>query len=101
MEVGQKSVQFDSVAQSCPSFCDPMDCSTPDFPVHYLLEFAQTHVHSVGDAIQSSHALPPPSPALSFPMSQLFTPGGQSIGAGGKTKIFTKHFSIKATEIRD
>ena len=41
-----------SVAQSCPTFCDPTDCSTPGFPVlHYLLEFAQTHVHEVSDAI--------------------------------------------------
>ena len=51
-----------SVAQSCPTLCDPMDCSTPDFPVlHYLPEFAQTHVHCVDDAIQPSHVLSPPS----------------------------------------
>ena len=54
-----------SFAQSCPTLCDPMDCSTPGFPVlHYLSEFAQTHVHWVGDAIQPSHPLSPPSPAL-------------------------------------
>ena len=46
------SVQFSSVAQSCPSLCDPVDCSTPGFPVHHLLlELAQTHVQGVGDAI--------------------------------------------------
>ena len=46
-------VQFSSVAQSCPTLCDPMDCSTPSFPVHYQLpELAQTHVHWVSDAIQ-------------------------------------------------
>ena len=46
------SVQFSSVTQSCPTLCEPMDCSTPGFPVHYLLpEFTQTHVHRVGDAI--------------------------------------------------
>ena len=46
------SRQFSSVAQLCPIFCDPMDCSTPDFPVHHqLLELAQTHVHQVSDAI--------------------------------------------------
>ena len=47
------SVQFNSVAQSCPTLCDPMDCSTPGFPVHHQLpELAQAHVHRVGDAIQ-------------------------------------------------
>ena len=52
-----------SVAKSCPTLCDPMDCSTPSFPVlHYLLEFAQTHVHWVSDAILSSHFLLPASP---------------------------------------
>ena len=46
---------------SCVRLCDPMDCSTPGFPVlHYLLEFAQTHVHWVGDAIQLSHPLSSP-----------------------------------------
>ena len=45
--------QFSSVAQSCPTLCHPMDCSTPGFPVHHQLpELAQTHVHRVGDAIQ-------------------------------------------------
>ena len=45
-------VQFSSVAQLCPTLCNPMDCSTPSFPVlHYLLEFAQTHVHWADDAI--------------------------------------------------
>ena len=49
------SVQFSSVAQSCLPLCDPMDCSTPDLPVHHqLLEFTQTHVHWVSDAIQPS-----------------------------------------------
>ena len=52
------SVQFSSVAQSCPTLCDPMDCSTPGLPVHHqLLEFTQTHVHRVGDTIQPSHPL--------------------------------------------
>ena len=57
------SVQFSSVAQSCPTLCDPMNCSTPGLPVHHqLLEFTQTHVHWVGDAIQPSHPLSSPSP---------------------------------------
>ena len=50
--------QFSSVTQSCLTLCDPMDCSTPGFPVHHqLLELAQTHVHQVGDAIQPLHPL--------------------------------------------
>ena len=56
--------QFSSVAQSCPAFCDPMNHSTPGLPVHHQLpEFTQTHVHRVGDAIQTSHPLLSPSPA--------------------------------------
>ena len=52
-----------SVAQSCPALCDPMDCNMPGLPVlHYLLEFAQTHVHWAGETIQPSHPLSPPSP---------------------------------------
>ena len=52
-----------SIAQSCPTLYNPMDCSKPGFPVfYYLLEFAQTHVHWVDDAIQPSHPLSPPSP---------------------------------------
>ena len=55
--------QFSSVAQSCPTLCNPMDCSTPCLPVQsQLLEFTQTHVHWVRDAIQSSHPLSSPSP---------------------------------------
>ena len=52
------SVQFSSVAQSCPTLCDPMNHSTPGLPVHHQLpESTQTHVHRVGDAIQPSHPL--------------------------------------------
>ena len=59
-----------SVAQSCPTPCDTMGCSTPGFPVlHHLPEFAQSHVHSVSDAIPPSHPLLPPSP-LVFSLSQ-------------------------------
>ena len=54
---------FSSVAQSCPTLCDPMNCSTPGLPVrHHLPEFTQTHVHWVSDAIQPSHPLSSPSP---------------------------------------
>ena len=59
-----------SVAKLCPTLCDPMDCSRSGLPVlHYLLEFVQTYVHWVSDAIQPSHCLPPPSP-LSLNLSQ-------------------------------
>ena len=61
------SVQLSSVAQSCLTLCDPMDCSKPVFPVHHqLLELAQTHAHRVGDGIQPSHPLSSPSPAFRF-----------------------------------
>ena len=83
-----------SVTQSCPTLCHPMDCSTPGLPVHHQLpEFAQTHVHRVGDAVQPSHPLSSPSPAFSlcqhqsFPRSQFFTSGGQSIGVSASASI--------------
>ena len=57
------SVQFSSVAQSCPILCDPMNRSKPGLPVHHQLpEFTQTHIHGVSDAIQPSHPLSSPSP---------------------------------------
>ena len=63
-------IQFSSFTQSCLTFCYPMDCSTPGFPVlHQLPEIAQTHVHRVGDAIQPSHSLSSPSPPA-FYLSQ-------------------------------
>ena len=86
-----------SVPQSCPSLCDPMDCSTPGLPVyHQLLEFTQTHVRWVGDAIQPSHPLSSPSPLLhlqsfpasgSFPMSQFSVSGAQSIGVSASASV--------------
>ena len=74
------SVQFTSVAQSCPTFCNPMNRSTPGLPVHHQLpEFTQPHVLRVSDAIQPSHPRSSPSPAPqslpasgSFPTSQFF-----------------------------
>ena len=63
-------IQFSSDAQLCPTLCDPMDCSTPGFPVHRQLPvLAQTSVHQVGDAIQPSHPLSSPSPPA-FNLSQ-------------------------------
>ena len=62
------SVQFSSVAQSCPTLCNPINRSTPGLPVHHQLpEFTQTHVHRVGDAIQPSHSLSSPSPPAPNP----------------------------------
>ena len=87
--------QFSSVTQSCPTLCDPMNHSTPGLPVHHQLpEFTQTHVHQVGDVIQPSHPVVPFSscpqsfPASgSFPMSQLFASGGQSIGVSASASV--------------
>ena len=65
-----------SVSRLCPTLCSPMGCSVLGFPVlHYLLEFAQTYVHCVNDAIQTSHPLSPPSPpALSLFQHQGYFP---------------------------
>ena len=90
------SVQFSSVTQSCATLCDPMDYNMSGFPVHHQLpELAQTPVHWVGDAIQSSHPLLSPSPPSfnlsqqggSFPVSQFFASGGQSIGVSASSSI--------------
>ena len=64
-------IQFSSVAQSYLTLCGPMDCSMSGFPVrHQLPEFAQTHVHWVGDAIQPSHLLSSPYPTFNFSQRQ-------------------------------
>ena len=86
---------FSSVAQLCPTFCDPMDCSTPGLPVHHqLADLTQTHVHWVGDTIQPSHPLLSPSSRLqsfpaseSFPSSQFLTLGGWSIGVSALASV--------------
>ena len=69
------SVQFSSVTQSCLTLCDPMDCSTPGLSAHHqLLEFTQTHVHRVSDAIQPSHPLSSPLlPPSIFPSIRVFS----------------------------
>ena len=91
-----KSVQFRSVTQSCPTLCNPMDHSTPGLPVHHQLsEFTQTHAHRVGDAIQPSHSLSSPSlPTFNLSQHQgLFKwessslSGGQSIGVSASTSV--------------
>ena len=84
-----------SVAQLCPTLCDPMNCSTPGLPVHHqLLELGQTHVHWVSDAIQTSHPVVLFSSCLqslpasgSFQMSQFFAYGGQSIGISTSASV--------------
>ena len=91
----RQSVSSD--AQSCLILCDPMDCSTPNFPVHHqLLELAQTHVHWVSDANHptiSSSVVPFSSHLQSFPvsgsflMSRLFALGGQSIGTSASASV--------------
>ena len=92
------TVQFSSVAQSCPTLCDPMNHRTPGLPVHHQLpESTQTHVHCVGDAIQPSHPpLSPSPPALNlsqrhFQMSQLSASGGQSIGVSALASLLPKN----------
>ena len=89
-----QKVQFSSIAQSCLTLCDPMDCSMPSLlPGHHQLpEFTQTHVHWVSDAIQPSHPLSSPSPpALNLSQHQgLFqwvTSGGQNIGVSASTSV--------------
>ena len=92
-------IQFSSVTQSCLTLCDPMNRSTPGLPVHHhLLEFTQTHVHWVGDAIQSSLPLLSPSPPApnaslhqSFPVNQVFTWGGQSTGVSALASFLPKN----------
>ena len=89
--------KFSSVAQSCLTLCNPMDCSTPGLPVHHQLPvLTQTHVHWLGNAIQPSYPLSSPSPPVfslshhqgkTFPISQFFTSGGQTIGASASTSV--------------
>ena len=65
------SVQFSSIAQSCPTLCDPMNCSMPGFPVyHQLPEFAQAHVHCISDAIQTFPLSSPSLPAFNLSQHQ-------------------------------
>ena len=93
------SVQFTSVAQLCPTLCDPMNRSMPGPPVHHQLpEITQTHINRVSDAIQPSQPLlspsppaPNPSQCQSFPVSQLFAWGGQSPGVSALASFLPKN----------
>ena len=89
--------QFSSITQSCPTLCDPMDCSTPGFPVrHQLLEFTQTpsrpssrwcHPTISSSVVPFSSCLQSFPVSGSFPMSQFFTSGGQSIGVSASASV--------------
>ena len=92
------SVQFSSVAQLCLTLWDIMDCNIPGFPVHHQLsEFAQTHVHQVGTAIQPSHPLSSPSPpALNLSQHQgLFQPVSSSHQVAKVLKFQLQHQSFQ------
>ena len=102
------SVQFSSVAQSCSTLCDPMNCSTPGLPVqHQLPEFIQTHLHRVGDAIKPSHPLSSPSPARNPSQHQglfqwvNFEWGGQSIGVSASASVLPMNTQDCAITERD
>ena len=92
--------QFSSVAQSCPTLCYPVDCSTPGYPVHHqLLELTQTHGHRV--VMPSNHLilcrpilLLPSIFPRSFQMNQFFTSGSQSIEASASASVLPMIFRI-------
>ena len=95
IHMAQTNISVSSVTQLWPTLCDSMDCSMQGFPVHYQLpKFIQTHVHRVGDAIQPFHPVIPFCSHLqsfpasgSFPISQFFISGGQSIGVSGSASV--------------
>ena len=98
---GVKTFCCCSVAKPCPTFSDPMNCSTPRFPVlHCLPEFAQSQILCVDDAIQPSHPLLVPSPDLNlsqlrvFPMSLLFASGGQSPGVSASATVLPMNIQV-------
>ena len=92
---GLDPVKFSSGAQSCLTLCDPMDCSTPGFPVHHqLTKLTQTHVHPVSDTVQPFHPLLSPFPPAfnlshhqSFLVSQFFASDGQTIGVSASASV--------------
>ena len=93
------SVQFSSVAQLCVTLCDPMDLSTPAFPLqHQLSEFTQTHVHWVGDAIELSHPVLSPSPlSLNHSSIRIFSNG--SVLCIKWPKYWSSSFSISRSNV--
>ena len=96
--------QFSSVVQSCPILCDPVNSSTPGLPVHHhLLDFTQAHVHRVGDAIQPSHPLSPPSPPAPNPSQHqsLFQCVNSSHEVAKVLKLQLQHQSFQRTPRTD
>ena len=91
--------QFSSVAQSCLTLCNPMECSTPGFPVyHQLPELTQTHVHRVSDAIQPSHPLQSPLlPPSMFPSIRVFS--NESVLCTRWPKYWSFSFSISPSNV--
>ena len=102
--MNQVSVQFSSVAQLCPTLCDPMNHSMPGLPVHHQLpEFTHTHVHRVSDAIQPYHPLSPPSPPAPNPSQHqsLFQRVNSSHEVGKVLEFQFQHQSIQRTPKTD
>ena len=97
------SVQFSSVAQSCPTLCDPMNCSMPGLPVHQLPEFSQTHVHRISDIIQPSHPLASPSPPAPNPSQHqsLFQSVNSSHEVAKVLEFQLQHHSFQRTPRTD
>ena len=88
IQIANRYICCCSVAQSCPTLCDPMDCSTPGLPIlQHFLEFAQIHVHWVSDAIQSPHPL-------------LYTKGTKPLGAS-QVALVVKNLAANAGDARD
>ena len=95
--------QFSSVAQSCPTLCDPTNCSTPGLHVHHQLpELTQTHVHWVGDAIQPSHPLLSPSPpTFSLSQDQSLFQRVSSLHQCGQSILVSSSASVFPVNIQD
>ena len=94
----KQATKFSSVAQLCLTLCDPMDYSTPGFPVHHrLTELAETHVHRVGDAILPSHPLSSPSPPA-FNLAQHQGVTGESVLCIRWPKYWSFSFSISPSK---
>ena len=92
-----RSVQFSSVAQLCPTLCDPMNCSMPGLPVHHQLqEITQPHVHWASEVIQPSHPLSSPSPAFNLSQHQGLFKWVHSLHQVAKVLEFQlQHYSLQ------
>ena len=100
LELQRLAIQFSSVVQSYPTLCDPMNCSTPGLPVHrQLLEFTQTHVYWVSDAIQPSHPLSSPSPPAPNPSQHQRVFSNESTLRMRWQKYWSFSFSIRLLRV--